>query len=46
MKLSGRREAAIHCSDWFGGSFIPPNDSQICHQRWYPLKALSLFVIR
>ena len=24
MKLSGRREAAIHCSDWFGGSFIPP----------------------
>ncbi len=24
MKLSGRREAAIHCSDWFGGAGIPP----------------------
>ncbi len=45
-KLSGRREAAIHCSDWFGGSFIPPHHSQICRQRRYLLKAQSPFVIR
>jgi hypothetical protein len=24
MNLSGRREAPIHCGDWFSDTFIPP----------------------
>ncbi len=43
MKLSGRREAAIRCSDWFGGFFILPQSLPNMPSKTVPVEGSEPF---